>query len=178
MGRVAKLCVVLTAILFAGDMTVISLARLTSDNPFAPYASLMPGQWIGAVKDYPCQFQTETVNGALEGFCQFTPSTGPFALVALVEANQVIVRTSFDVQPNRLHFGDLVLCWDGPIYTTSKESSDGMGSVTVYWRNQMNARLGIAENNTRLDYSLPVRQIVIEHEWRPVATVKLACISA
>jgi hypothetical protein len=178
MRRLVELCLLLTAILFAGDLTVIGIARLTKADPFSLYAALMPGQSIDGVKAYPCQFQAKMVNGVQEGFCQFIPSTGPFALVAVLESNQIIARTSFNVKPNGLYFGDLVLCWNQPIYTAPQHPVDEGRFTNVYWSNQVSAHVIGAQGRLQIDYALPVTSIAIEREWRPMATAKLACISA
>ena len=174
MERLVKLLLVMAVMMFVGTGTILGAARLTYHNPLAPYLAIMPGNSIEAIEDYPCPLVASMSSGVEVSSCEFDPKDGRFSSVTVIKSKQVIVRIAFDVQPNRLHFGDLVLCWGAPMYVAENSKTEAP-ILNMYWGNQVHARVVPRQSSRQASYFLPVAALSIEREWHAVEPEKVSC---
>jgi hypothetical protein len=117
MERLLKLSMLVTGILFAAQVVVMTGGHLiTNHDPFAPYVSIMPGQSIDNLKGFSCALQVEMNSGVEFGFrgCIITPTESPFSRISANESDLIITRIDFTIIPYRFSLGDAVLCWGNP----------------------------------------------------------------
>lgn len=166
MGRLFRAILVLTGVMCIGAQALVGVAQLSSRDFLAAYRSLTPGHSI--VRDeLPCQLRVGMSNGVEVGMCQFEAEDDVFGRVTLVTADQIVTRLAFEVEPEALHIGDLVLCWGTP-NTPEAPPTSREGTQTISrWQNRIFAGHTVLRSGERASYFLPVTYLSLEVEMVP-----------
>jgi hypothetical protein len=166
MGLLFRLFAALAAIVFGVEVVVIGGMRQPDHNPLARYRQIMPGKTIEAVQDFPCQMHMGMSKGVEVGLCQFEAEDGVIGRVTVVAADQLITRLSFEVQPDALRLGDLVLCWGEPDIPAFTLYPDISSPLNLRWGSQIYAAIS-APSVTSLSYFIPISYLSFERGALP-----------
>jgi hypothetical protein len=169
MAHLIKRFLVLTGVMFISAQALVGVAQLASRDFLAAYRSLTPGHSIAA-EELPCQLRVGMSNGVEVGMCQFEAEDKMFGRVTLVTADQIVTRLAFEVEPEALHIGDLVLCWGNPNdIGTPSAAMDGI-HTTSRWRDRIFAGHNLLRGGEQASYFLPVTYLSLEMEMIPCET--------
>ena len=176
MGTALRLCALLMTVLFGVEVMALDAARAKPRDIFAPYLAIMPGQPAEALQDYPCIPQAEMSRGGTD-FCQFEPGDGVFSQITVIKSSRLIIQTGFVVVPNSLSLGDAILCWGKPSHQ-KEETPRTEVSLSLYWDNQIRARVRPDIDLAYMDYFAPITYLSVEHVWKPVVRERLTCAAS
>ena len=166
----ACLLLMMTTLLVEGGM--FTIMRLTYHDPFVPYAALMPGQSIDALKDYPCRFRVTKLERVQIGYCQFEPAYGVFSEIALNVTNHIITMfTSFDISAGVLRLGDVILCWGKPVQIVNSFPNEQL-ALDLYWSNQSMVTLYPTQYSERFDDFLPINYLSMGSEAKMCGSIE------
>jgi hypothetical protein len=161
MGLLLRVCIAVTGIVVVGNIAVLGAMRATFRDPFAPYQTIMPEQPTSELPSL-CRSRPFQQRSALY-HCQFDPRNDDFRDVVLEAHNGIITKMSvFDIYPNKLSLGDLIICWGRPMSVnrslmSTSQGYERLGSfLEVYWENTAHAELMPASGSVLIDFRLPV----------------------
>jgi len=158
MWRLAAMCVPMTLVFFAAQMTVLAGSWLAYPedyaDPFAPYEAVMPGQLV-ALSDYPCD--PPTTDLYLQSVrCEIHPDSSHVVSVSSDIFNGRFVQTWFS--GHDLYIGDVVRHWGRPDVIIAKDDQ----YFYMRWNNR--GLTGIIEpvgSFGRFHYRLPVERFIV-----------------
>ncbi|MHB8625804.1 MAG: hypothetical protein ACYDBJ_01555 [Aggregatilineales bacterium] len=163
MWRIVLICVGLVGILSVIEIVVLAGSRRAYDDPFAPYAAIMPGQPSAALEQYPCNIY---IDDASTAHCTFALTDGPFDSVHVVY-DEVIKWIDFTIHPGSLHLGDLIQCWGKLNSVMPNTAQFRRGFVDVNWDQQRYAAVVAGRYDTRPNFLLAIRDVSIAGQWQP-----------
>jgi hypothetical protein len=166
MARLIRGFLVLTGVMFISAQALVGVAQLASRDFLAAYRSLTPGNSI-VREDLPCQLRVGMSNGVEVGMCQFEAEDEVFGRVTLVTADQIVTRLAFEVEPEALHIGDLVVCWGNPNDLQAPPGSLERNNMTSRWQNRIFAGHNLIRGGGQASYFLPVTYLSLEVEMMP-----------
>jgi hypothetical protein len=152
-----------TGLMFVGAQAIVGGARLGSQNFLAGYEAMMPGQPTAGLADTPCQLRVGMSKGVEVGMCQFQAEDAIFGRVTVVSANRIVTRLAFEVQPEALHLGDLVLCWGQPDSNRALPESAPNSQITTRWQNRIFAGHAAPQSGQR-NYFVSLTYLSLEKE--------------
>lgn len=156
-----KLLMLLEAVVVITIGGVLLTTRAASRNPLVDYLAIMPGHSIAGLENFPCQLRIGMSKGVQVGFCQFDAASPVFGRVTVVMTDGLITRLAFEVKPEQLRAGALVLCWGEP--SQAAVNGEGLAPVgNLRWNNSVYAGLLGEDSEGRLDYFRPVTYLSLE----------------
>jgi hypothetical protein len=165
MGLLLRVCLLLTVTTLLVEGGVLAVTRLMYGDPFAAYLAIMPGQSIDRLKDYPCRFLASKTANTQWGVCEFTPDLGLFGQITLTAYDHIIEQTYMIAQPDRLHLGDLMVCWGNPSIEYLPPYLPA--GLVVRWGAEVSTNFAAAGESTKLSRFVPVQTLQIDGKWQP-----------
>ena len=114
-SRVLYLVVPQLLILFVAELVVLVSMNLIHKegypDPFAPYEAMMPGRFLSALEDRPCEFDV-TPGNTFKFTCDLALNSDPLAAVSATAYNGRFVQISF--RGGDWYIGDVIAHWGRP----------------------------------------------------------------
>jgi hypothetical protein len=164
MWRLIRSFMLLTGVIFVGTGTLVGAAQLVTRDFLAAYRGMMPGETVDGTETERCRLRLGTSNGIETGFCQFEAGDDVFGRVTVVETDRVIQRLAFEVQPDALHLGDLVLCWGDPTQQESVPFDAEGTQTTTRWDDRVYIGHSFVRGSEPVNYFMPVNYLSLEGE--------------
>jgi hypothetical protein len=163
MWRMLRSFVLLTSVMIFGAETFVGVAQLNSRDFLAAYRGIVPGESLDSAEAERCDLHVGMTAGVETAVCRFEAGNDVFGRVTVIERDHIIQRVGFEVLPDALMLGDLILCWGSPSQHASLPAMVEGTHTTTRWEDRIYAGHSFIQRGSS-SYFIPVTYISLEKE--------------